>query len=43
MLERSLPAAAAQRDADVVVIDNAGPARTGELARAHGARHLRLP
>ena len=43
MLERSLPAAMAQRDADVVLVDNAGPARTAELARSHGARHLRLP
>jgi len=41
MLERSLPAAVAQ-PAEVVVVDNASVDRTGELARMHGARLLRL-
>ena len=38
----SLPAALAQPDAEVVVVDNASSDATGELAREHGARHLRL-
>lgn len=41
-LRASLPAALAQPDAEVVVIDNASTDATGELAREHGARHLRL-
>jgi GT2 family glycosyltransferase len=44
MLEHSLPAALAQGpDTDVVVVDNASSDFTAELARRHGARHLRLP
>jgi GT2 family glycosyltransferase len=42
-LRDSLPAAAAQPGAEVLVVDNACRDETGELARAHGARHLRLP
>jgi GT2 family glycosyltransferase len=42
-LEHSLPLAVAQADAEVTVIDNASSDGTGELARRHGARHLRLP
>jgi GT2 family glycosyltransferase len=41
-LRWSLPAAMAQDGAEVVVVDNASGDETGELARAHGARHLRL-
>jgi GT2 family glycosyltransferase len=41
-LEHSLPAALAQQGADVVVLDNASTDATGELARGHGVRHLRL-
>jgi len=41
-LEYSLPAALAQPGAEVTVIDNASSDATGELARRHGARHLRL-
>lgn len=41
-LEYSLPAALAQAGAEVTVIDNASSDATGELARRHGARHLRL-
>jgi GT2 family glycosyltransferase len=41
-LRSSLPAAMAQDDAEVVVIDNASSDETGALAREHGARHLRL-
>lgn len=41
-LEYSLPAALAQDGAEVTVIDNASSDATGELARRHGARHLRL-
>ncbi|MDQ3678586.1 MAG: glycosyltransferase, partial [Actinomycetota bacterium] len=37
-----MPAALAQPDAEVTVIDNASSDATGELARRHGARHLRL-
>ena len=42
-LEHSLPLALAQEDAEVTVIDNASSDATGQLARASGARHLRLP
>lgn len=38
----SLPAALAQPDAEVIVIDNASSDETGKLARAQGAEHLRL-
>jgi GT2 family glycosyltransferase len=38
----SLPAALAQPDADVIVVDNASSDQTGALAREHGAQHLRL-
>ena len=41
-LRHSLPAAMAQPDAEVVVLDNASTDSTPELAREHGARHLRL-
>jgi GT2 family glycosyltransferase len=41
-LRRSLPAALAQDDAEVVVVDNASTDATAVLAREHGARHLRL-
>lgn len=41
-LEWSLPAALAQPDAEVVVIDNCSSDATGELARRAGARQLRL-
>jgi GT2 family glycosyltransferase len=42
LLRHSLPAALAQEDADVVVIDNACSDDTAEVALARGARHLRL-
>jgi GT2 family glycosyltransferase len=38
----SLPAALAQPDAEVIVIDNASSDDTGKLAREQGAEHLRL-
>jgi GT2 family glycosyltransferase len=41
-LRFSLPAALAQDDADVVVIDNASSDETPQLTKEHGARHLRL-
>ena len=41
-LRRSLPAALAQEDAEVVVVDNASSDETADLTREHGARHLRL-
>jgi GT2 family glycosyltransferase len=41
-LAQSLPAAVAQPDADVVVIDNACTDGTAELAAQHGVGHLRL-
>jgi len=41
-LRHALPAAHAQEQADVVVIDNASTDATGDLAREHGAEHLRL-
>lgn len=42
MLARSLPAALAQDDADVVVVDNASSDDTAQVAARHGARVLRL-
>lgn len=42
-LRHSLPAAMAQPDAEVVVLDNASTDETAELASSLGARHLRLP
>ena len=41
-LAASLPAAAAQAEAEVLVVDNASTDGTGALAAAHGARILRL-
>ena len=41
-LRHSLPAALAQPDAEVVVVDNASSDETAALAREHGAEHLRL-
>lgn len=41
-LEHSLPLAVTQADSEVTVVDNASSDATGELARRHGARHLRL-
>src|SRR3954467_2185295 len=41
-LRHSLPAAMAQPDSEVIVIDNASSDETGALAREHGAEHLRL-
>jgi GT2 family glycosyltransferase len=41
-LRHSLPAALAQDDAEVVVIDNASTDATPALVAEHGARHLRL-
>ena len=42
LLERSLPAAAAQPDAEVVVIDNGCTDRTATLCEQHGARRVAL-
>ena len=42
LLERSLPAATAQRDAEVVVVDNACTDRTATLCEEHGARRVAL-
>ena len=42
LLERSLPAAAAQPGAEVVVVDNACADGTAAVAAAHGARLVRL-
>jgi GT2 family glycosyltransferase len=42
LLERSLPAAVGQRDAEVVVIDNACTDRTATLCEQHGARRIAL-
>jgi GT2 family glycosyltransferase len=42
LLERSLPAAAAQPDARVVVVDNACTDRTASLCEQHGARRVAL-
>src|SRR3954451_14466902 len=41
-MRHSLPAALAQPDAEVIVIDNASSDETGQMARAQGAQHLRL-
>jgi len=41
-LRHSLPAALAQPDAEVVVLDNASSDETAAIAREHGAQHLRL-
>ena len=41
-LRYSLPAALAQPDAEVIVVDNASSDDTAALAREHGAGHLRL-
>jgi GT2 family glycosyltransferase len=38
----SLPAAVAQADAEVIVVDNASSDETGAMAKEHGAEHLRL-
>jgi GT2 family glycosyltransferase len=43
LLERSLPAAIAQPDAEVVVIDNACTDATAALCEQHGARRVALP
>jgi GT2 family glycosyltransferase len=42
LLERSLPAAVAQPDARVVVVDNACTDRTASLCEQHGARRVAL-
>lgn len=42
LLERSLPAAVAQADAEVVVVDNACTDRTATLCEDHGARRVAL-
>ncbi|HYH59403.1 MAG TPA: glycosyltransferase [Thermoleophilaceae bacterium] len=42
-LRHSLPAALAQEDAEVVVIDNASDDETPDIASSLGAGHLRLP
>lgn len=42
-LRFSLPAALAQQNAEVIVVDNASTDETAQLARDHGAEHLRLP
>jgi GT2 family glycosyltransferase len=39
----SLPAALAQPDAEVIVVDNASSDETGAMAKQQGAEHLRLP
>jgi GT2 family glycosyltransferase len=41
-MRHSLPAALAQPDAEVIVIDNASSDQTGAMAREAGAEHLRL-
>jgi len=38
----SLPAALAQPDAEVIVVDNASSDDTGRMAREQGADHLRI-
>jgi GT2 family glycosyltransferase len=42
LLERSLPAACAQAEAEVVVVDNACTDRTASLCEEHGARRVGL-
>jgi GT2 family glycosyltransferase len=42
MLAYSLPAAAMQEGAETVVVDNACTDATADLAKEHGARHLRF-
>jgi GT2 family glycosyltransferase len=42
LLERSLPAAIAQRGAEVLVVDNASTDTTETVVEAHGARYMRL-
>jgi GT2 family glycosyltransferase len=42
LLEQSLPAAMAQADADVLVVDNASTDLTETVVEAHGARYMRL-
>jgi glycosyltransferase involved in cell wall biosynthesis len=42
LLRHSLPAAAVQAAAEVVVVDNASRDETAEVAREHGARYERL-
>jgi len=42
LLEVSLPAAMAQPDAEVLVVDNASTDLTESVAEAHGARYMRL-
>jgi GT2 family glycosyltransferase len=42
MLAYSLPAAALQEDAEVVVVDNASTDNTAALVREHRVKHLRL-
>jgi GT2 family glycosyltransferase len=41
-MRHSLPAALAQPDAEVIVVDNASSDETAALAKEHGAEHLRL-
>lgn len=43
LLRHSLPAAAAQEGAHVVVLDNGSADDTESVARAHGAEYVRLP
>jgi GT2 family glycosyltransferase len=43
LLRHSLPAALAQDDADVVVVDNGCLDETGDVAREHGVRVIALP
>ena len=41
-MRHSLPAALAQSDAEVIVVENASSDETAALTREHGAEHLRL-
>jgi GT2 family glycosyltransferase len=41
-MRHSLPAALAQPDAEVIVVDNASSDETAKLAKQHGAEHLHL-
>ena len=41
-MRHSLPAALAQPDAEVIVVDNASSDETGAMAKQQGAEHLRL-